>query len=129
MKQILITIAVLYLINGLTMLAAPLLWYQLTPGVIETGPFNSHFIRDIGLAFVGASCSALLIFSPRYKNFAAMAAPIIFIGGHSIFHLLEFAHHQPPAIEIARDMALIIIPSILFCALLISHHSKMENSK
>ncbi len=129
MKQIFIIIAILYLANGLIMLAAPLLWYQLTPGVVVTGPFNSHFIRDIGLAFVGTSCSALLIFSTQYKKFAAIAAPIIFIGGHSIFHLLVFVHHQPSAIDIARDMTLIVIPSILFCALLISHHFKMENSK
>ena len=129
MKQILIIIAILYMANGLIMLAAPLLWYQLTPGVVETGPFNSHFIRDIGLAFVGASCSALLIFSTQYKKFAIIAAPIIFIGGHGAFHLLEFFHHQTFAIDIARDMALIVIPSILFCTLLISHHSKMENSK
>ena len=129
MKQILIIIAILYLTNGLAMLAAPMLWYQLTPGVIETGPFNSHFIRDIGLAFVAASCSALLIFSIRYKKFAAIAAPVILIGGHGAFHLLEFFHHQPSAIDIARDLALIVIPSIAFCVLLISHHFKMENIK
>lgn len=129
MKRILIIISILYLANGLMMLITPLLWYQLTPGVSETGPFNSHFIRDIGLAFTGAAFSALLIFFSRYKKYAATAAPIIFIGGHSIFHLVEFFHHQPPALEIARDFGLIIIPSIFFCALLFGHHFKSENIK
>ncbi len=35
--------------NGLFMLVAPSAWYQFVPGVTHTGPFNQHFIRDIGL--------------------------------------------------------------------------------
>lgn len=119
MRQLLIMLAIIYLANGLLMLAAPNLWYQITPGVADTGPINIHFIRDIGLAFVGASGSALLLFSARYKQFAAIAASVIFIGGHGIFHLFEFTHTQPTGLEIMRDMAIIVIPAILFCALMI----------
>ena len=35
--------------NGLFMLVAPALWYELVPGVTDTGFFNQHFIRDIGM--------------------------------------------------------------------------------
>ena len=35
--------------NGLFMLVAPAVWYELVPGVTETGFFNQHFIRDIGM--------------------------------------------------------------------------------
>ena len=35
--------------NGLFMLLAPSTWYHFVPGVTHTGPFNQHFIRDIGL--------------------------------------------------------------------------------
>src|SRR6476619_8027266 len=43
--------------NGLVMLGAPAAWYAAVPGVAATGPFNAHFIRDIGVAYVlcGAS--------------------------------------------------------------------------
>ncbi len=34
------------------MLAVPADWYFAVPGVTTTGPFNQHFIRDIGLIFV-----------------------------------------------------------------------------
>ena len=37
--------------NGLTMLAAPVNWYAMVPGVVDTGPFNPHFVRDIGVAY------------------------------------------------------------------------------
>ena len=36
-------------INGLFMLAAPKPWYDLVPGVTDTGFFNQHFVRDIGI--------------------------------------------------------------------------------
>ena len=35
--------------NGLFMLVAPMPWYNLVPGVTDTGFFNQHFIRDIGI--------------------------------------------------------------------------------
>jgi hypothetical protein len=38
--------------NGLFMLAAPERWYVAVPGVTATGPFNQHFLGDIGLIFV-----------------------------------------------------------------------------
>jgi hypothetical protein len=41
-------------VNGLFMLVAPLVWYEFIPGVTDTGLFNQHFIRDIGLF----SCSS-----------------------------------------------------------------------
>ncbi len=31
------------------MLVAPLAWYDFVPGVTDTGFFNQHFIRDIGI--------------------------------------------------------------------------------
>jgi len=38
--------------NGLLMLAVPADWYATVPGVTDTGPFNPHFIRDIGVAYL-----------------------------------------------------------------------------
>ncbi len=38
--------------NGFLMLADPAQWYAMVPGVPETGPFNPHFVRDIGAVYV-----------------------------------------------------------------------------
>ena len=35
--------------NSLFMLVAPQLWYASVQGVTQTGLFNQHFIRDIGI--------------------------------------------------------------------------------
>lgn len=41
--------------NGLFMLIRPLDWYQAVPNVPLTGPFNEHFVRDIGAAYLAAA--------------------------------------------------------------------------
>lgn len=38
--------------NGLIMLIEPANWYFAVPGATTTGPFNQHFLRDIGPIFV-----------------------------------------------------------------------------
>lgn len=38
--------------NGLFMLASPARWYFSVPGVTDSGPFNQHFVPDIGLIFL-----------------------------------------------------------------------------
>ena len=38
--------------NGLVMLTVPAIWYARVPGVVDTGPFNAHFVRDIGAAYL-----------------------------------------------------------------------------
>jgi len=38
--------------NGAFMLAASAAWYEAVPGVPMTGPFNGHFIKDIGAIYL-----------------------------------------------------------------------------
>ena len=39
--------------NALWMLAGPMHWYTELPAAVpDTGPFNAHFVRDIGCAFL-----------------------------------------------------------------------------
>ena len=41
--------------NGLAMLFASLAWYDTVPGVPTTGPFNPHFVKDIGAIYVACA--------------------------------------------------------------------------
>jgi hypothetical protein len=53
MKALFWFFCVLSVANGLWMLAAPCSWYlDLPVRVPDTGPFNPHFVRDIGVTFV-----------------------------------------------------------------------------
>jgi hypothetical protein len=81
--------ALLALANGAFMLWNPYGWYQALPTVKFTGPPNQHFIRDIGLAYLG--CAALLSFAVinlRMRWLAAFAGSL-WLAMHGALHVWE----------------------------------------
>src|SRR3546814_18768654 len=55
LAQLLMLIAAVTTIaTGLFMLVKPLDWYVFVPTVFTPGPPNAHFIRDIGLSYLGS---------------------------------------------------------------------------
>ena len=73
------------------MLVAPAVWYELVPGVTDTGFFNQHFIRDIGIIqlFLGVAFVVGMI-RPELR-IALWAAATLWLIAHAIFHLWEVA--------------------------------------
>ena len=53
-RALLLLLGVLHLTNGAAMLIAPMSWYEAVPGVAGTGPFNHHFVMDVGMAFIAS---------------------------------------------------------------------------
>ena len=103
-------LAIPTLLNGLVMVAAGPLWYQTVPGVTDTGPFNPHFVQDIGLAFLMAGLTlAARAWRPRYWPAALAGAG--FLAAHALLHLALIAgghsHH------IAFDFVAIVVPSAM----------------
>ena len=99
-------------LNGLAMLVAGQLWYATTPGVDQTGPYNGHFISDIGIAFATAAVSLLMGFLrlPHARLFALPGA--LFLSGHALLHLAGIAHHGlPSALAIATEIIGIYLPA------------------
>lgn len=89
-KAVLWTIAVLTLANGAVTVLAPERWWAGVPGVDETGPFNPHFVHDVGAAYVAAGLG-LAWFAARPHERAAALVALGFLGLHAAFHLVEFA--------------------------------------
>jgi uncharacterized protein YjeT (DUF2065 family) len=75
-------------LNGIFMLYAPAVWYELVPGVSDTGPLNVHFVRDIGCAFAVAG-AALCWFSVDRRARAAVIASAAFLTLHALVHAAE----------------------------------------
>src|SRR3546814_11318213 len=76
-------------LSGLYMLISPASWYFAVPGVTTTGPFNQHFIRDIGLIFLFIG-TAFLVGSvrPQYRVML-WATATLWLLGHTLFHFWE----------------------------------------
>lgn len=99
--------------NGIFMLLSPANWYFAVPGVTSTGPFNQHFIRDIGLIFLLLGAALLVgVARPALRvPFWGMAA--IWLSGHALFHAWEVAVGICGTDAIARDFAAVTLPAIL----------------
>jgi hypothetical protein len=76
--------------NALWMLAGPMHWYRELPAAVpDTGPFNAHFVRDIGCAFLAvgvALCWAAR--SPRWRPPLVVVAAL-FLGAHGVLHAYD----------------------------------------
>jgi hypothetical protein len=103
--------------NGLFMLVVPLAWYHFVPGVIHTGSFNQHFIRDIGLIqmFLGAAFGVGMI-RPA-SRFVLWAAATSWLIAHAVLHLWEVAVGICSASTILRDFPAVTLPALIGLAL------------
>lgn len=97
-------------LNGVLMLADGPRWYASVPGVTHTGPFNPHFVADIGAAFLAAGL-ALMARAWRPRYWPAALAGAGFLGLHALIHVADvaMAHSVTPTF----DIAVVIAPAAL----------------
>ena len=103
-------LAALTALNGSTMLFAGLTWYASVPGVSETGPYNPHFVQDIGAAFLVAGLAlAARAWRPAY--WPAAVAGSAFLAAHALIHLVAIVTGQDH--HTAIDLIAVVLPSAL----------------
>ena len=106
-------------INGVWMLGAPLHWYNNVPaGVPDYGPFNAHFVRDIGIAFltVGAALGWAAVRPAARFELVAVAA--IFAVLHGVLHVLDTARGHVDSSHWLLDAPGVYLPAGVLCWLL-----------
>jgi hypothetical protein len=100
--------------NALWMLAGPMHWYTELPAKVpDTGPFNPHFVRDIGCAFltVGvALCWAA--FSPP-RRLALVAVSSLFFVAHAALHVFDTLRGYLPSDHWWLDVPGVYLPAVL----------------
>ena len=92
---------------GLVMLMAPRTFYDGVPGVPETGPFNPHFIRDIGCAFLVAGVG-LAWGAADSRGRAAAVAGAAFLWLHAIVHVWDGLAGRERAEHLAHDLPMLL---------------------
>jgi hypothetical protein len=103
--------------NGVYMLVSPESWYFAVPGVTTTGPFNQHFIRDIGLIFLFLGGAFLIGAARPELRVAFWGAASIWLTGHALFHFWEVAVGICSASAIPRDFPAVTLPAIISLAI------------
>jgi hypothetical protein len=108
--------ALLLSANGVFMIVAPDVWYLAVPGVTDTGFFNQHFIRDIGIIqlFLGVAFG-IGMFRPE-RRIGLWAAATLWLAAHAVFHLWEVAVGICGPSAILRDFPAVSLPAIVGAA-------------
>jgi hypothetical protein len=103
--------------NGVFMLIDPERWYLDVPGVTTTGPFNQHFVRDIGLIFLFLG-GAFLIGAVRPDlRIPFWSSASIWLSAHALFHFWEVAVGICGPSALARDFPAVTLPALLGLAI------------
>lgn len=100
-------------INGLLMLRDPLWWYGAVPTVPLSGPFNQHFVRDIGLMYVLTGVGFVVgALRPELRTPVWVAATA-FHALHGCLHVWETLVGICAPSTLARDVPAVMTPVVV----------------
>jgi hypothetical protein len=108
-----VVLGTLALANGLFMLASPEDWYAAVPGVTTTGPFNQHFIRDIGLIFLFVAAAFLIGAIRSGQRVILWGGATLWLASHALFHFWEVAAGICGPDVLVRDFPAVTLPALL----------------
>lgn len=95
--------------NGAWMYLAPHAWFVTIPGVLDTGPFNAHLVRDVGAAY--AAQGLALALPVRAWSLYLVAA--MFGGLHALLHVWEVACGRVGVAHLWIDLPGVLLPGML----------------
>lgn len=76
--------------NALWMLAGPMHWYTDLPAAVpDTGPFNPHFVRDIGCAFLAIGVALVWAAFDRRVRMPLVVVSALFLALHALLHVYD----------------------------------------
>ncbi len=88
-------------------------WFEVFPGVAETGPFNVHFVRDVGCA--NLMIAAVLGWAALVRTHRAVLIMVtaIWFGLHALLHVFDTMRGHLHTDHMIPDFAAIYAPAIL----------------
>jgi uncharacterized protein YjeT (DUF2065 family) len=105
--------------NGFLMLVDPAQWYAIIPGVPETGPFNPHFVRDIGAAYVVTGVAIAWLAHDARAAPAALAGAL-FLTLHALVHVADAVAGRLHTDHILSDLVAVFAPAVIALWLVLS---------
>jgi hypothetical protein len=99
--------------NGLAMIFAGLWWYGAVPGVVSTGPYNPHFVKDIGAIYL--VCAGALAWRAARPDAGqgALVAAAAFLVMHAFVHVADAAVCGNPLAALVRDFPGVFVPALI----------------
>jgi hypothetical protein len=106
------------LANAAWMLVSPLSWYTDFPAAVpHTGPFNPHFVRDIGVAYLVAALGFGWCALNLGRCRPVHVGLTVFFAGHALIHLGEILAGRLPGTHWLIDAPGVFLPALLLLIL------------
>lgn len=111
-RLIILALGGISVLTGVVIFAAPQAFYDAVPGLDLMGPFNGHFIRDVGLAYLAGGI--VLVPAGRLADRRLALAGTLWFCLHALFHIEIWVHRRWPIDDIFRfDLLAVIAPGSL----------------
>ena len=105
-------------VNGVIMMLAAEPWYEVVAK--GTGPFNAHFVRDIGAAYLASGIAIVWGMWSRAHRGPLAAIAGVFLGLHALTHLLEAASGVTSLGHVLEDLPGVHLPALVVCWLAVA---------
>lgn len=115
--------------NGAFMLLVPDLWFHGLPGVVDTGPFNMHLVRDVGAAYLSASAAILLAMKYPLAGFPLLLVASTFLGLHGVVHLWDSFAGRLSWHHLANDTPTVIFPALITLLFALNMRAPAQETK
>jgi hypothetical protein len=115
---LLLLLGVGLLANALWMLAGPMHWYEELPAAVpDTGPFNPHFVRDIGCAFLTVGVALVWAALAPAWRYPLVAVTAVFLVAHAALHVYDTVVGNLPHTHWWLDLPGVYLPAALLVVL------------
>lgn len=104
--------------NGVWMLADPAGWYTDLPAAVpDTGPLNTHFVRDIGSAFLVMGTGLLVAAFRPALRLPLVALTSLFYWLHALVHVADTWSGRLPPSHWTIDFPGVYLPALALAAI------------
>jgi len=104
--------------NGLWMLVAPYSWYMDLPASVpDTGPFNPHFVRDLGVTFVVLGAGFGWSANNLHRCYPVVLGLTAWFVGHAGLHVADIFSGRLPHAHWGIDLPAVFLPAMLLLTL------------
>jgi hypothetical protein len=118
LRRIYLVLAGLNLANGLWMLVGPESWYLRLPAAVpDTGPFNPHFVRDIGAVFTVVAIGFAWCSANVDRCLPVHWGITLFFIGHAAIHVADILAGRLPHSHWGIDTPAVFLPPFLLVAM------------
>ncbi len=103
--------AILNVANGLWMLVAPAGWFVEIPAAVpDTGPFNAHLVRDLGVVYAVCGIGFAWCAENLDRALPVHVGITLFYAGHAATHVADILSGRLPASHWLIDTPAVFAP-------------------